>query len=94
MIRVATLSKIQSTYDIVSNPSHANSRVLEFLPESDMNMLYNTDSVLAEDVELNLLNDEDQITICENNYCIKMFMDDYIKEQFSNIISKGLRFRI
>lgn len=81
------------TYDIVSNPSHQNSKIVEFLPESDMSML-NDNQVLAEETELSMLNEQDEITICEGNYCVKMFMDDYIKEQFNNIIGKGLRFRI
>jgi len=78
----------------VSSPSHANSKIIEFLPESDMSLFHNTSSILAEDVDLNLLNDQDQITLCENNYCVKMFMDDYIREQFNNIVGKGLRIRL
>jgi len=79
---------------IVSNPSHANSKIVEFLPESDMSMLSGMAGVIAEETEISTLNDEDQVTICEGNYCVKMFVDDYIKEQFNTIINKGLRFRI
>jgi len=79
---------------IVSNPSHANSRIMEFLPESDMSVLNQTDTILAEDVELNLLNDQDQITVCENGYCVRQFMDDVIHEQFMKMIGKGLRFNL
>ncbi len=56
--------------------------------------LCNNDSILAEDVDITLLNEQDQVTICEGNYCVKMFVDDYIRDQFKNIAGKGLRFRI
>jgi hypothetical protein len=79
---------------IVSNPSHSNSRIVEFLPESDMSLFNGMSDVIAEQTEISMLNDEDQVTICEGNCCVKMFMDDYIKEQFNSIINKGLRFRI
>lgn len=82
------------TYDIVSNPSHANAKIMEFLPESDMSILSQTDTILAEDVELNLLNDQDQIIVCENGYCVRQFMDDVIRKQFTRIIGKGLRFNL
>jgi len=78
---------------IVSNPSHENSKIIEFLPESDMSILSQENDILVEETELSLLN-EDQITLCEGNYCVKMFMDDYLREQFNNIVGKGLRFRI
>ena len=79
---------------IVSNPSHANSKIMEFLPETDLSILSQADTILAEDVELDLLNDQDQITICENGYCVRQFMDDVIHEQFMNVIGKGLRFNL
>jgi len=65
---------------------------MEFLPESDMSILSDTNSILAEGVELDLLNDQDQITVCENGICIRQFMDDVIHEHFMNMIGKGLRF--
>jgi hypothetical protein len=83
------------TYDIVSNPSHQNSRIIEFLPESDMSMSIN-DSILAESGDLELLESLDNITLSQvnNNYCIRTFTDDLIHETFLNIINKGLRFHI
>ena len=81
------------TYDVVSNPSHTNARIMEFLPESDMSILENMDSVLCEGNELNLLEAE-HITICDGNTCVRRFIDDVITEQFMTIIGKGVKFRI
>ena len=86
------------TYDVVSNPSHANSRIQEFLPESfiyesadDSNM-----GVLAESGDLSLLEQQDNIIIdnTNGNHYIQAFTDDLINETFLNIINKGLRFKI
>lgn len=81
------------TYDIVSNPSHANARIMEFIPESDMSILNNASSLLCENVEVGLL-ESDHIQICENGYCVTRFLDDIISEQFMNVISKKIKFRI
>ena len=78
---------------MVSNPSHANARIMEFLPETDMSLLKNCDSIICEGQEFGLLQ-EDQVTICEDNYCVRKFIDDVIAEQFMNVISKKVTFRI
>jgi hypothetical protein len=82
------------TYDVVSNPSHQNARIMEFLPESDMS-LNDQDCILAESGDLSLLESEDQITISKDgNLFIRSFTDDLIQETFLQIINKGLRFYI
>lgn len=81
------------TYDVVSNPSHANARIMEFLPESDMSLLQNAEAIICEGEEFELLESE-QITICEGNSCIRRFVDDVIAEQFLSVISSKIEFRI
>lgn len=83
------------TYDVVSNPSHSNSRIMEFLPESDMGLNLNENMILAESEDLALLESEDQIVLNENgDFYIRSFTDDLIHETFLNVINKGLRFYI
>jgi hypothetical protein len=80
------------TYDVVSTPSHANAKILEFLPESDMSFLNAGPSVLTEGLDDFLMKEE--ITICENNQCVKLFLEDYIQDNFRKVIGKGIRFFI
>lgn len=81
------------TYDIVTNPSHANARVMEFIPESDCSLLDNiSGTALYESDMLNLL-ESDQITICENGMCFRKFTDEYITEIFGTVASK-ISFRL
>lgn len=81
------------TYDIVSNPSHANARVMQFLPETDMSLLSEADSVICEGEEFELLQ-EQQITVCDGNVCMRKFIDDVIAEQFMRVVSKKIKFNI
>lgn len=78
------------TYDIVSNPSHATAKVLEFLPESASDFMSGR-TVLCEADELNIL-DKDHVTITDGDSMIVKFIDDIINEQFFDIISKKIRF--
>jgi len=80
------------TYDIVSNPSHATARVLEFLPESASDFISDQD-VFYESADLDMLN-EDHITIMDGNSTIVKFIDDIINERFYNIISKKIKFNL
>ena len=80
------------TYDIVSNPSHSNARIMEFLPETDISILSNAESIICEDEEFCLLEAE-QITIQEGNYAVRRFIDDVIAEQFMRTVTKNLKFR-
>ncbi|MFW6246931.1 MAG: S80 family phage morphogenetic serine protease [bacterium] len=81
------------TYDVVSNPSHQNSRIMEFLPESDISMLSGAEALICEGEEIELLQEE-QITICEGNYCVRRFIDDVIAERFASVIGSSIGFRI
>lgn len=78
------------TYDIVSNPSHATAKVLEFLPESASDF-YSDQATIYEGVDLNILNN-DHITIMDGNSTIVKFIDDIINERFYDIISKKIKF--
>lgn len=80
------------TYDIVSNPSHANAKVLEFLPES-ANEFIPDGNVICESEMLNILG-KDQISISEGDSIIIRFIDDIINERFESVVSKGIKFRI
>lgn len=79
------------TYDIVSNPSHENAKVLEFLPEAanefipDGNLIYEGDM-------LDILG-KDQIVMSEGDSMVVRFIDDIINERFESVVSKGIKFR-
>lgn len=82
------------TYDIVSNPSHAKARVLEFLPEScsgsndDSNMMLVCES-LDQDI---LFLEQDGIKINNTEIIEKSFVEEILKENFGKAL-KGLKFR-
>ncbi len=79
------------TYDIVSNPSHVEARILKFLPES-CNDFIPTDSMsLMESVDDM---DLSQTMVCEGGQCVMKFVDDIIREQFNEIISNKIKFLI
>jgi len=81
-------------YDVVSNPSHSNARIIEFLPEND-NHIFNSDNVVVyEGEEIGLLKAEDNIEIPNNNIIINAFLDDVIQENFQKIVSTDILFRI
>lgn len=80
------------TYDVVSTPSHANAKMLEFLPESFADF-ENDCNVICEGNEASILEAE-QIHICEGNQCITKFIDEIINERFMDIVSKGVKFRL
>lgn len=81
------------TYDVVSNPSHSNARIMEFLPENDMSILESAESIICENEEFGLL-DEDHITVCEGNVCVKRFIDDVMAEHFMAAISSPITFKL
>lgn len=80
------------TYDIVSNPSHVNAKVLEFLPEAASEFIPNS-NVIYEAEMLDVLG-KDQIAISEGDSVVIRFIDDIINERFEGVVSKGIRFRI
>lgn len=79
------------TYDIVSNPSHVNARVLEFLPET-ANEFIPDNNVICEGEMLDLLG-KDRIAISEGDSMVIRFIDDIINERFDSVVSKGIKFR-
>jgi len=80
------------TYDIVSNPSHVNAKVLEFLPES-ANEFIPENNVIYEGEYLDFLS-KDQIVISQGDSMVIRFIDDIINERFESVVSKGIKFRI
>ncbi len=80
------------TYDIVSNPSHANAKVLEFLPEA-ANEFMPDGNVICEAEYLDILS-KDQIIISEGDSMVVRFIDDIINERFESIVSRNIKFRI
>jgi len=79
------------TYDIVSNPSHINARVLEFLPET-ANEFIPDSNMICEGETLELLG-KDRIAISEGDSMVIRFIDDIINERFESVVSKGIKFR-
>lgn len=82
---------IPITYDCVSNPSHCNARVMEFLPESDMSLFSNSDGFICENTEFPFLT-EDNITLYEGGCCVERFLDDIIADEFLNTVT-GMHFK-
>jgi hypothetical protein len=80
------------TYDIVSNPSHENARVLEFLPESATDFIPEH-GVICEGEFDNIINN-DQIVIQDGDSMVIRFINDIINERFEEIMTKGVKFRI
>jgi hypothetical protein len=79
------------TYDIVSNPSHANARILKFLPENSNEFLPDDAISLMESVgEL----EQEQLMICEGGICVRKFVDEIINETFLDVVSKNVKFMI
>lgn len=77
------------TYDVVTNPSHAKARILEFLPESvgnsndDENYTY-----LNESSDIILALQQDRVNISQTSINEKNFIDDILKENFSQSLKK------
>lgn len=82
------------TYDFVSNPSHTNSRIVEFIPETDTSILQNSDGIMYESTELDWADQHEQIQICDGYKCVTKFIDDVFTEQFNSIVAKNIIFNI
>ena len=95
---IEVLSPIKPiTYDLVSNPSHAKARVLEFLPESvDLGGVDEQSGVLCESVGTNediLLLQEDGIVIANNaDLPERHFVEEILRSRFDGSL-KHMRFR-
>ena len=80
------------TYDVVSNPSYTNARVMDFLPESSNEYMSYNGNLLCESDEMVILH-ENGITI-DNGNSVLTFLNEIIDDRFLNIISNGIRFKI
>lgn len=78
------------TYDIVSNPSHNNAHIIEFIPESSLGFFNSESSVINEQLDVNFF-DSEKINICDGNSCIYQFIDEIINDHFSEAI-RGIKF--
>lgn len=82
------------TYDVVTNPSHQNARVLNFIPESANEFISEaSDKLLCESQEFMELIEKDRLRICEGNQCVMRFIDDIINEQFIDVINRKIVFK-
>jgi len=79
------------TYDIVSNPSHVNARIIKFLPENFNDFIPDNAMSFMESVDELDLN---QVMVCEGGQCVMRFVDDIIRENFNNIITDKIKFMI
>jgi len=82
------------TYDIVTNPSHADARVLEFLPESaDLVQDEYLGKLVYESDDIDELK-ENNILVCENGHCQYVpFSESIISDIFRDLVKK-IRFNI
>lgn len=84
------------TFDVVSNPSHKNARIMEFIPEHDGSLLTeNNNGVLLEGSEedLRLLYESDGISINNSIFSLDQFLKDVIQENFFEVIN-NVKFNI
>ncbi len=84
---------IPVTYDVVSNPSYTNARILEILPESLNDFISPDQTLLCEGEEFKEFIDSERIQICENT-TVSRFIDEIIHESFLPIISKKITFKL
>lgn len=80
------------TYDIVSNPSHKDAKILEFLPEHCDEYIPDSSSVIYENDD-SLLR-VDNIHLLENDPIVESFIEEIVNEEFLSIISKNIKFKI
>ena len=85
---------IPITYDVVSNPSYANARIMELLPESlndfigpDQTLLYEDSDEFKEFFENESINPS-------NNDEVSQFLDQILTESYRKIITKQIRFNL
>lgn len=83
------------TYDVVTNPSFSDARILQFIPENDY-------SLLKED-SMNLMYESEDIELAKNDqinfessgmYCVESFVDDIISDKLLSVLGKKINFNI
>lgn len=85
---------IPITYDVVSNPSYSNARILEILPESMSDFITSDKQLLCESEEFKTFVETEGIKLPETNQDVYKFLNSVINENFINIISKKIIFKI
>lgn len=82
------------TYDVVSNPSHSNARIMQFIPETDTSLFQEEQQLICEGQDFTLL-ESDRINVT-NNSCVvvREFVDNVIAEQFMSVLNKKIMFSI
>lgn len=82
------------TYDAVTSPSHDNARILEVLPESlndfitkDQDLLYEADG-FKEFIE------NEGVSLDKTDNDVRRFLNEIINEQFHQVISKKIYFKL
>lgn len=77
------------TYDVVTNPSHMDAKVLSFLPE-------NIDSFLGSNDNSSLLTESsfmmDELTLPNSNLAVLEYRDQLLKESFRNMGAVRIKF--
>ena len=84
---------IPITYDAVSNPSYANARILEILPESLNDFISNDQTLLCENEDFKSFIETERIQLCENTV-VTQFINQIINENMLSIITKKIHFKI
>lgn len=80
------------TYDVVSNPSHSDAKLLDFLPESSSEFVSDHEVIYESDDQIAILQ-ENKVTIDTGN-TVMTFLNEVIEDRFLDIISKGINFKI
>jgi len=78
---------------VVSNPSYANARILEILPESLNDFISNDQTLLCENEDFKSFIETERIQICENTV-VTQFINQIINENMLSIITKKIHFKI
>lgn len=84
---------IPITYDVVSNPSYQNARILEILPENMSDFISNDQQLLCESQDFKTFIENESIQVPDINTDIYKFLDNVINESLVDVISKKVIFK-
>ena len=85
---------IPITYDLVSNPSYSNARILELLPESLNDFISPDQTLLYEDTdELREFMETEKVQVTNYND-VALFLDQVLSESYRDIIAKKIMFKL
>ena len=88
------LAEYKSTYDLVSNPSYSNARILELLPESLNDFISPDQTLLYEDTdELREFMETEKVQVTNYND-VASFLDQVLSESYRDIIAKKIMFKL